>query len=74
MLKSDEIMSPSSCLNKAASDEQVFVLREKDPLFVECLRHWAHMAHGIHEPAKIQEAVDTAYAAEMKRRFNGYPR
>ncbi|MDZ7735921.1 MAG: hypothetical protein U5P41_07330 [Gammaproteobacteria bacterium] len=30
--KSEAINNPGSCLNKAAADEPVFVLRAKDPL------------------------------------------
>jgi hypothetical protein len=31
MIKNLELTNPDSCLNKAADDEMVFVLRAKDP-------------------------------------------
>jgi hypothetical protein len=57
-LKKDEIANPKSCLNKAADDEPVFVLRAKDPLAALIVRHWAFVAeeHGVHEPEKLAEA------------------
>lgn len=58
MIKRDEIEQPASCLNKAASDEPVFVLRAKDPLSPVVVEDWARQAEltGAHEPAKIAEA------------------
>lgn len=60
MLKRDELANPASCINKAASDEPVFVLRAKDPLAAQAVRLWAAMADGRHEPEKRQEALDLA--------------
>jgi len=58
MQKKYEIANPNSCLNKAASDEPLFVLRAKDPLAAETVRAWARFAEeqGLHEPEKINEA------------------
>lgn len=58
MRKCDEIEQPASCLNKAAADEPVFVLRAKDPIAPALIEDWAKHAEmmGIHEPAKIAEA------------------
>lgn len=67
MLKRQELLDPNSCLNKAKSEELVFVLRENDPLFSQAVRHWATMADGIHEPAKIAAALKDADDAERKR-------
>lgn len=60
MKKCDEMREPKSCLNKAAANEPLFVLRGKDPVGAATVRHWATMAEGIHEPEKIQEALKLA--------------
>lgn len=66
MKKRDEIEQPNSCLNKAAEDEPVFVLRAKDPIAPAAVEEWARQAQqtGRHEPAKIEEA--RALAASMR--------
>jgi hypothetical protein len=48
MLKRDELSNPESCINKAADDEPVFVLRAQDVLAATTVRLWADMAllHG----------------------------
>lgn len=40
-LKRDEIANPESCLNKAADDEPIFVLRSNDPCAAKIVRKWA---------------------------------
>lgn len=61
MEKFKELSNPQSCLNKAAYDEPVFVLRAKDPLAAQTVLLWAEMAAGgLHEPEKIAEAVALA--------------
>lgn len=40
-LKRDEIANPNSCLNKAADDEPIFVLRANDPVAASIVRAWA---------------------------------
>lgn len=60
MKKADELRSNTSCLNKAANDEPLFVLRAKDPVAPMTVRLWASMAEGIHEQEKIDEAIATA--------------
>lgn len=60
MIKKQVLKDPKSCLNKAASDEPLFVLRAKDPLAAQTVRHWAVMATGEHEEAKIIEALKVA--------------
>jgi len=67
MLKRYELSEPRSCLNKAAGDEPVFVLRAKDPLAAQTIRHWATMAEGYHEPKKIKEAFELADAMDSWR-------
>lgn len=72
MLKKEELASPKSCLNRAASDEPIFTLRAKDPLAPQTLRHWAAMSEGTHEQSKIDEALTLAYQMEgwRKARFD----
>ena len=67
MQKRDELRVPTSCLNKAGATEFVFVLRAKDALAAQTVRHWAMMADGIHEPEKITEALRIADAMEQWR-------
>ena len=40
MLKTEELADPNSCINKAANDEPVFVLRAHDPVFSKVVRFW----------------------------------
>lgn len=51
MKKYDEIHDPVSCLNKAALDEPLFVLRAKDRLAPSVVRVWAVLARlsGAHD-------------------------
>lgn len=65
MLKQLELSSPSSCLNKAADDEQVFVLRAKDPHAPQAIRHWVSMSRGFHADEKLTAAL--VIADEMER-------
>lgn len=60
MIKSLELSDPGSCLNKAAPDEPVFVLRAKDLKAAQAVRLWAAMAVGCHEDDKISEALALA--------------
>lgn len=41
MTKSETIADPTSCLNRAAADEPVFVLRANDPLAAGIVEEWA---------------------------------
>ena len=67
MLKRLELSTPTSCLNKADSEEPVFVLRAKDPVAAMTVRHWATMSGGIHQSGKIDEARRLADAMEAWR-------
>ena len=60
MLKKLELSCNSSCLNRATSDEPLFVLRANDPQAPMTIRHWATMSEGQHEPHKIKEARQCA--------------
>jgi hypothetical protein len=70
MLKKHEIADPKSCLNKAAADEPVFVLRAKDPLAPDIIRLWAAEAQGVHEVEKCTEANQIADDMESWRKAN----
>lgn len=71
-LKRDEIADPNSCLNRAAEDEPIFVLRAKDPLAAKMVEDWAARAvlAGLHQD-KAQGAFRYAQAirAWRKQRF-----
>lgn len=64
MKKRDEISNPNSCLNRAADDEPLFVLRGKDVAAPEVIRDWAHrrVMCGKNEKAdeQIREAIQLA--------------
>ena len=57
MNKLETLKNLNSCLNKADADEPVFVLRAKDPIAAVAVCHWATMARGTHDAAKIAEAL-----------------
>lgn len=40
-IKTVELQNPNSCLNKAAPDEFIFVLRANDPAAPNTIEHWA---------------------------------
>lgn len=42
MLKREELANPNSCINKAADDEPVFVLRGNDPVAASIVRQWVN--------------------------------
>ena len=69
MIKHLELSTPTSCLNKAAQDEPVFVLRAKDPLAARIVRIWATLAEdgGFHEPRRTAEARQLADAMDAWR-------
>lgn len=71
MLKRDEIVNPQSCLNKAADDELVFVLRARDPIAAEVVEFWATVAGGAHEPDKIARARHEAHEIRRWRMAHG---
>lgn len=57
MTKREELSNPASCLNKAAEDEIIFVLRSTDKLSPRLVRAWAEAAamYGC-APEKVAEA------------------
>jgi hypothetical protein len=57
LIKSQEISDPRSCLNKAADDEPVFVLRAHDVIAPVIVDEWANMAESMGTPReKVTEA------------------
>lgn len=57
MLKRDEIANPNSCLNKAADDEPIFVIRAQDLSSGNLVRKWADAAETYGASAgKVAEA------------------
>lgn len=58
-------------MNKAASDEPLFILRAKDPLAAQTVRLWAAMAagHPTHDGEKVSSAMAVAECmAEWRQR------
>lgn len=83
MNKSDELANPSSCINKAAPDEPVFVLRGNDELAPDIVRAWVVTYRSMKgvaitpaQRAKANEALDLAAAMEAWRyhQASGQPR
>jgi hypothetical protein len=68
MRKSDELSDPSSCLNKAAEDEILFVLMERDPAAPGTIRDWVarRIEMGLNKPGdpKLISAEQIARAIE----------
>lgn len=72
MRKRDELADPRSCLNKAADDEPLFVLRASDSLVPGTIRGWAahvrfeHALDGVSPAleAKLADALAIADAME----------
>lgn len=70
MLRSKEIQSQSSCLNKASDDEPIFVLRANDELAPDIVMKWAFAYRAAkiegsgemtqHQMDKYEEAIELA--------------
>jgi hypothetical protein len=59
------LKSNDSCLQKAAEDEPIFVLRAQDTLAPELVREWADRAEDAGTPSeKVEEARDLARQME----------
>lgn len=55
--KQEILANLASSFNKAGADEVLFVLRAKDPIGAQTVRHWVDHAHAAgHEAEKIMEA------------------
>lgn len=70
MMKKDEITNPNSCLNKAAPDEMIFVLRARDECAADTIRYWVALRlikdKNMPSDIKIREALDIANAMEKQ--------
>lgn len=68
-LKRDEIADSGSCLNRAADDEPIFVLRAKDPLAAKIVEEWSarSVLAGIHQD-RAQAAFRFAQAMRAWRK------
>jgi len=71
MIKRDELARPDSCINRAADDEPVFVLRGKDAAAPAAIRWWIdhRMFCGLNSAgdAKLEEASQWAVEMELWR-------
>lgn len=67
MRKAEALQDEKSALNQALNEEIIFVLRAKDQIAPEAVRWWAMNAKGIHERAKIDEALILALNMEEQR-------
>lgn len=86
-IKSVEVVDPNSCLNKAAQDEPIFVLRANDPCAPLIVATWAaqYLAQKTEQntvaispellteaqKAKAREACDLAEAMQVWQRRHG---
>lgn len=74
MKKRDELIRSDSCLNKAAEDEFVFVLREKDEAISNVIRFWIQerIRLGLNQPgdSKLECAEREASAIDARRAAN----
>jgi hypothetical protein len=78
MIKRDELANPNSCLNKAADNEPIFVLRANDDIAAYVVREWAYRYYqdkrsnpgGVTDPqkAKFDEALELADTMERWQR------
>ena len=68
----EEMKNPNSCLNKAKTDEPLFVIRAKDELGSLIVRCWAQEAkeRSLHEPEKVNEAFALADKMDAWRAAN----
>jgi len=68
MFKSHELSDPNSCLNRAAGDEMIFVLRAKDPAAASAIRSWIgfRVALGMNKPLDQKLVSAEACAVVME--------
>lgn len=71
MIKRDEMEYSESCLNKARSDERLFVVLARDPAAPIAIRAWVveriRIGKNVSEDAQIVEALDCATRMEHER-------
>lgn len=70
MIKRDEMEYSESCLNKARSDERLFVLMARDPAAPVAIRAWVHERIRIHkntaDDPQVVEALECARLMEVE--------
>jgi len=70
--KSENILNPDSCWNKAANDEPVFVLRSTDGAAPDLVRTWAALYKhrtGLRSPDQSRKYQDALNVADAMGRF-----
>lgn len=71
MRKQHELNDPNSCLNRAADNEMIFVLRGHDVAAPHAIREWCErrilMGKNKLEDNQIQEALAAAMIMERER-------
>ena len=61
MIKREELTNPSSCLNRAADDEPIFVLRAHDQCAVATVLAWANYRIECGKSTKGSPEIVEAY-------------
>lgn len=72
MIRAEELMLPTSCLNKAQNDEPIFVLRANDEMAPMSVRTWARMyilSKGIATPAQVAKYNEALKLADEMERW-----
>lgn len=73
MIKTQEVQSPSSCLNKARDNERIFVLLARDTAAPYAIRSWVEerirIGKNKYDDEQIIEALACADLMETERRF-----
>jgi len=71
MIKTEELSTLESCLNRAGDGEMLFVLRAKDPCAPHAIREWvkARVEQGLNalDDPKIKEALRCASTMDEQR-------
>jgi hypothetical protein len=71
MIKRDEINDNTSCFNKAADSERLFVLIARDPAAPVAIRAWVNerlrLGKNAPDDAQIMEALDCARLMDEER-------
>lgn len=77
MLKTYEVQSENSCLNKARADEMLFVLLARDEAAPVAIRAWIaeriRLGKNQPEDAKLREAEAAAKVMEEQRKSGSLP-
>ena len=66
--KSEVLADPNSCLNKAADDEPIFVLRAQDVTAAKTIRDWAQLLMSL--GGSLLKANDALHTAKAMERYH----